>query len=1053
MIRALRPVILFLFSLIASGQVNQEFTGPRSFKLDRLKPGKSYGMLVTSRAPAVVSVVNGSEVIVRKALRTGDLDFYTAFRMPESGETRFAADTASTARYRLQIWDLPKGSRYEAEPNDRFEDANPVALGETVYASGDEAPYVPEPGRRGRPDETSPDWYRYEFRDSAPKLVFFWIDLIDRDNIPADVAVFRLEQGKAVAYNEGEDPVALPHEVQALAGNKFTARVLRAPGTYLVRVVANHPAYRMRSRAYDPPPYRDPAQAVRTATDFLLGAGDSWHANTPRRGGILDRVSSVHQETSLCVACHPTHFTQRAVLYAARNGYPVHMRTQLQFLAERFYNNPRPFYGFEQEGAVWARMISAPANVLSRMSHLLNLYETEIQLRPRPRYHEGVRQYLKLYYAGRTRLPRDETNGNTPLVSAYEVAWYSWENTRDPAIASLIQQGEIKNMVDLCYQTLALSAIDREKYRAKISSNAGRILSLQRPSGQWAMTFEPRAQEAEFQTGHALWALHAAGIPKDHPQVKKALAYLLTRQQEFGAWMDPLQSYENFRTPFRETQMAVLALSSYYPQPGREKGWNSPEQAGLTPAALDTVWDVPKSSEALRRAASAEDLWTRAVALEVLGRSGTAADLPAVMAALRSESKIIRRTAAWAARMIYSRDRNAPTAPLVAALSSRDERTRWGATRVFAAHFSELAQHPELASRLVARTQDSSAAVRMQAVKALWQFWYWSPDQKVKSAIEDALLAMLNTPQHPWVDSNLRNALYNITDENIRYFYNNWIPLLARVEDQERVIRGRLAVEARLVDKYARVLSKGSPSAVRTLLSALVEFPLRRADAYDPKADMTLAPPPVYNRIGNDIEQIAWFGGTAEKFWRALEPLTGSSDPDVRRLAIQATLMLRDAKFGQAEKVAGSTAPLREQVRARIAPFEAQFAEVSKAFQPPRALNAAVRIARPSNLPRPDEAYFRGYVQPILERRGKDGVACVHCHATHTLFDGTWSKALNVVDLENPENSLILRKPTSSAESEGVVGSTNLPHGGGVRWEKGSPEYNTILEWIRGAKP
>src|SRR5207244_7698146 len=95
------------------------------------------------------------------------------------------------------------------------------------------------------------------------------------------------------------------------------------------------------------------------------------------RGGILDRVSNVHQETSLCVACHPTHFSLRAQLYAARNGYPIVQRQQVQFLTERFYNNPRPFYGFEQQGAVWARVISAAANVLSRISVLLDLYETD----------------------------------------------------------------------------------------------------------------------------------------------------------------------------------------------------------------------------------------------------------------------------------------------------------------------------------------------------------------------------------------------------------------------------------------------------------------------------------------------------------------------------------------------------------------------------------------------------------------------------------------------------------------------------------------------------
>ena len=79
------------------------------------------------------------------------------------------------------------------------------------------------------------------------------------------------------------------------------------------------------------------------------------------------------------------------------------------------------------------------------------------------------------------------------------------------------------------------------------------------------MKFEADQPEVEFQTGHALWALAAAGIPRDHPQVKKAIDYLMGRQQAFGGWMDPLQSFENFKTPFRETQFAILALSTYYP--------------------------------------------------------------------------------------------------------------------------------------------------------------------------------------------------------------------------------------------------------------------------------------------------------------------------------------------------------------------------------------------------------------------------------------------------------------------------------------------------------
>src|SRR4029453_15206159 len=137
------------------------------------------------------------------------------------------------------------------------------------------------------------DWNDLESPPPPPKLIFFQVDLMERDQIPADVAVFRLVNGEPQQYFDGEDPVTLPPEAQALTGNKFTPRILTDRGTYYVAVQAGHPEYKLRTRVYDPPPYTDPQTAVRTALDYVLAAGDSWQATTPRRGSVYDRVSSV----------------------------------------------------------------------------------------------------------------------------------------------------------------------------------------------------------------------------------------------------------------------------------------------------------------------------------------------------------------------------------------------------------------------------------------------------------------------------------------------------------------------------------------------------------------------------------------------------------------------------------------------------------------------------------------------------------------------------------------------------------------------------------------
>jgi hypothetical protein len=174
----------------------------------------------------------------------------------------------------------------------------------------------------------------------------------------------------------------------------------------------------------------------------------------------------------------------------------------------------------------------------------------------------------------------------------------------------------------------------------------------------------------------------------------------------------------------------------------------------------------------------------------------------------------------------------------------------------------------------------------------------------------------------------------------------------------------------------------------------------------------------------------------------AIAPLLESGDPEMKRLAGQAALMVREVRYGDVNRVAGQGGPATTVLLAKTAPPKTEAAPVRAAGAP--------RPAAPQR--RLDDAYFRGYVEPILSKRGKDGYACVHCHASHTIFDGTLAGARRVVDTADPENSLILRKPTSSSESEGVANAATLAHGGGVRFTKDSPEYATILEWIKGAK-
>ncbi len=116
-----------------------------------------------------------------------------------------------------------------------------------------------------------------------------------------------------------------------------------------------------------------------------------------------------------------------------------------------------------------------------------------------------------------------------------------------------------------------------------------------------------------------------------------------------------------------------------------------------------------------------------------------------------------------------------------------------------------------------------------------------------------------------------------------------------------------------------------------------------------------------------------------------------------------------------------------------------------------------------------DYTYFVQKVEPILAKVGGDGKACVVCHNSHAIFklqppatNGNFSEvasrdnfhyALRVINIAQPESSLILIKPTRPTDAAGDVNTYESTHNGGQRWpgNEASPEYQTILAWIRGA--
>jgi hypothetical protein len=907
----------------------------KTYRLPATSPGKVYSLLVSTPSPATfgandtlqVTLRGGGKTIAAKSLHAGDPDLYTLFRSSGAAEVEISSLASAAIEHTITVLEWPETSSssatVEAEPNDSWGEANEFKLGQTVWASADDKPYVlplneSKPARGAAPysqqadlasdrlPEGGVDWFKFSYEGAGPKLVHFELDLLERDNIPVDVSIFTVENGEAKSYDRGADPVTPPHEVQALPGNKFTTRIL-TPGTYYVRVDANHVFYQLRTAFYDTPPFEGkedgPRKAIRAGMDYLVSAGDSWHANTPRHGGAVNRVSSVHFETQLCVACHATHFTTRGELTAKQNGYAVNKRASLQFLTERLANNPLPFYGHKD--AYWTRVISASANVMSRLASLVDQYDSEFTGEKRLSLLKGVAGYLKIYYKGRTDLPNDESNGNTPLVSTYEVAWYSWKvfdemfrltneneyrDYRD-LVRRMVEQEKVKNNVDLCYQTIAWAEIDRAAYAERIRRNAERILSLQRDDGQWSMLFDKESPSVEFQTYHCLYALARAGYSPENPQIAKSLKFLLERQQEWGGWFDPKQSYENFRTPFRETQFAVMALSEFYK--GTDgKGWLANPQSAPAGDAIsrlrqiDGVWDQPSPQETRGLVASlgSDEPMTRMAAAAALGRVNAKEAIAPLGRLLGDASKLVQIAAAQALRRIASRNQTGYD-EIIAALDSQNERARWGATRVLAQHFSYLTGRNEIAEKLIAGLSDPYAPARMQAAKSLTQWFYWSKDDGLRDRIADAFVARMAVNEHPWVRRNLIEGFYSLSDENVRYLYNNWIGLLPQKEDRDMAVASHHETSRRMAERVARALETGNDLQREGLLRGLTEFHLRHGGYTNAGR---------YTRIGNDIETIVFYAEGAPAMERALTPLVNSPDAARRERAILASYTLRD---------------------------------------------------------------------------------------------------------------------------------------------------------------
>ncbi|HEY3626209.1 MAG TPA: HEAT repeat domain-containing protein [Terracidiphilus sp.] len=861
----------------------------RTLELGAGKAGLTYAVTVSIKDPAQlhgtdavrVTISDAQGEVESKWLHAADLDFYLTLRPRAGGAVRVnlapsgsLPEIAATMKQVAEPGPAPGAQKrgvIAAAPNNTWQAAQPFELGQTIYGANDERPYAPSRNEDGYAAMVKGfQWFRFTFREHQPKLVYFALNVTDRD-VPYDVDIF--QPGKD---SEGK-PDALPftdgsfvYKVEATQNYpglyRFRTRILQPGQEYYVRVAANHPAWQLHTYTYGVPPYRDPHAAVRAGMDFMLNMGDSWLSNTPRRGAVALRTTMQHSETQLCIACHPTQFTTRGYLKAIEKGYAPTQRASLEFLADRIYNNARPLYG--EPNTNWVRIIYTARTVSSRLPLIAHAFEQYVTHDPpRKKFDIPYAEFLRIHYKGVKELPGDEADGCEPDVSPFEIATQSWQTfdlsyreTHDEKwvaerdhVEQLAVPAEPKNLIDLSWKIMFFSEINREKYSAQIEKLIAKLYEYETPEGSWPYPFDKSAKPADFISYNAVLALAEAGRrPETDEHLALAVKAMLAAQRPEGSWEgDPV--YQGFNTPFRATQFAVMALSTLYPGSTTAKNWDAGYPAPPATLAtndlpllldqLEQFWDLASESQLKQIRsilATGDQPLAREAAARALGHMADPGAVQVLIKGLGDPDKMVQTASAYALRMVLSRRQGAAaegSRELAAALGSADARTRWGAARVFNQHFRGLTDDPQLLTALQRDLNDPVPAVRFEVAGGLWRWYYWQVDQpEVRRATLEALATRLNTEQDQMVRRGVEESIYNLLDENTGYL-SAWVRASATDEDKDRINAGYEAVAHDQAQVLAKVLREGTPLGREGILNALWDFHIRHYALPTLKAD------------------------------------------------------------------------------------------------------------------------------------------------------------------------------------------------------------------------
>src|SRR5205085_10925563 len=123
--------------------------------LGKLDAASQYSVLYAVDSPrslalgssVEIEVRQGTVALAKKTLHAGDPDYYMQLHVRQTGAATLVVRASQSAgTYKLQVNRWPLSRSVRSGLIHRRQDAAPLTLGRTVFASGDDELYLPLPG-------------------------------------------------------------------------------------------------------------------------------------------------------------------------------------------------------------------------------------------------------------------------------------------------------------------------------------------------------------------------------------------------------------------------------------------------------------------------------------------------------------------------------------------------------------------------------------------------------------------------------------------------------------------------------------------------------------------------------------------------------------------------------------------------------------------------------------------------------------------------------------------------------------------------------------------